>query len=378
MKKLTVEIHGAGDHNMGAELMSIAIADAIRNRYPGSRIVVPIEFGDFRCRARHDYLTTWETSGRLRGFISRFGLKCGKKRIRENIGVIDPGEVDVVIDASGFSYSDRWGYGSAMQIVKKMGSRRRRHQKFIMLPQAFGPFTNSRLITYTRRMLNRADLIFAREEISRAYVESLGLPVEVLIAPDFTASVDPVPTMRPFAAGDYVVFVPNVRMIDKGMGRSDYHEHIHEFIRLGKNAGKEILFLIHDKHEDIAVVDEISRKHDIPAVANPDPRQLKYILGHAYAVVGSRFHALVGALSGGVPSIALGWSHKYGELFADYKLDQYCMPLAANTEIFKEQYSNLLNGANNQAIRNMIAKRNVELDALITRMWEMVFAVIDQ
>ena len=51
--------------------------------------------------------------------------------------------------------------------------------------------------------------------------------------------------------------------------------------------------------------------------------ELKAIIGNAYVALGSRFHFLVAALSSGVPSIALGWSHKYHELFSEFGMERY-------------------------------------------------------
>jgi colanic acid/amylovoran biosynthesis protein len=45
---------------------------------------------------------------------------------------------------------------------------------------------------------------------------------------------------------------------------------------------------------------------------------LKAMIGQCDLVVGSRFHSLVAALSQGVPSVALGWAHKYVELLGDF------------------------------------------------------------
>lgn len=42
MTKLSIEIHGTGIHNRGAELMAIAVAEKVAARYPDAQIIVPL------------------------------------------------------------------------------------------------------------------------------------------------------------------------------------------------------------------------------------------------------------------------------------------------------------------------------------------------
>ena len=40
-------------------------------------------------------------------------------------------------------------------------------------------------------------------------------------------------------------------------------------------------------------------------------------------MIGSRYHSLIAAMSSGVPSIALGWGHKYYEMFELFGMEKY-------------------------------------------------------
>jgi colanic acid/amylovoran biosynthesis protein len=56
---------------------------------------------------------------------------------------------------------------------------------------------------------------------------------------------------------------------------------------------------------------------------------IKSLIANCDLVVGSRFHALVAALSQGIPAMALGWSHKYLELLRPFGLEKYVVGIEA-------------------------------------------------
>ncbi len=62
------------------------------------------------------------------------------------------------------------------------------------------------------------------------------------------------------------------------------------------------------------------------AFLDPAPAaEMKAVIGKTACVIGSRFHALVAALSQGIPCMALSWSHKYRELLKPFGLEKYAV-----------------------------------------------------
>ena len=52
---------------------------------------------------------------------------------------------------------------------------------------------------------------------------------------------------------------------------------------------------------------------------------IRRILRHADALISSRFHAMVAGLSLGIPTLVVGWSHKYAEVLADFDCERYAV-----------------------------------------------------
>ncbi len=63
--------------------------------------------------------------------------------------------------------------------------------------------------------------------------------------------------------------------------------------------------------------------------ADVNAAAIKRLIGATDVVVVSRFHAMVGALSLEVPSVVLGWSHKYAEVMARFGLEQQVLDYKA-------------------------------------------------
>jgi colanic acid/amylovoran biosynthesis protein len=65
--------------------------------------------------------------------------------------------------------------------------------------------------------------------------------------------------------------------------------------------------------------------------ANISAAEVKSVIGDCDLLVGSRYHALIAALSQGIPVAAIGWSHKYEELLKEANLSANMLSLGDST-----------------------------------------------
>jgi polysaccharide pyruvyl transferase WcaK-like protein len=191
----------------------------------------------------------------------------------------------------------------------------------VFLPQAFGPFAKSEIASWSRRLLEDATVIFARDGISAEYVRTLCPNAQVKQCVDFTLGlqgVDPGVMQE-----DYGVIVPNSKMYTHSkMSRSEYIDLNVQCARALHSAGLRPVVMAHES-TDLELAREIATLSASRSFWDPSPLVLKGMVKGAALTVGSRYHALVGSLSSSKPTVALGWSHKYEELFSDFGVEDW-------------------------------------------------------
>jgi colanic acid/amylovoran biosynthesis protein len=303
---VTIELRGVEFVNKGAELMLHAIQAAVAGFNRPVRLVM-----ETSPRATKKQI-------RAAGLLpkSRFGLFDDVKE----------SEVDMILDASGFAYGDTWG---AKKANRRLGAHIRRWKQagktVILLPQAFGPFRVPELRKEMAVIFKEADRVYVRDSVSMRHVQGIHSGPNILQTPDFTNLVAPI---APKSAADFaerVAVIPNIKMIEAvPKGGPGYIDTMAGILAAIRKEGREPFLLLHEADKDVEVAKLINATQTVPlqVVAETHPLRIKGIIGASYAVVTSRFHGLVSALSQGVPCIATSWSHKYEELLAEYGYPQ--------------------------------------------------------
>ena len=294
--------------------------------------------------------------------------------LKKAYGLVGDSEIDVVLDASGFAYSDQWGPFYPGFTAKSSEIWKRRGCKFILLPQAFGPFRNPKVARPMRRVFSNATAIYARDQQSQHHVKSV-YSGEVKVSPDFTNLLAPKEGTSDLLVAP-VAIVPNARMIDKVKdGAPGYFDFLTEVSRsLGPNTA---FFLIHEGVDDLRVAERVNSglAQPLKIVSHEDPLVLKWILSKCEMVVGSRFHALISALSQGVPTYACGWSHKYEELFSDYQVSDCLIDLSnplRSAQAVADAYSS--NGLND--IQSKLSRTKILMKDKSRILWDEITSLV--
>lgn len=319
---MIVEIRGIQFINKGAELMLVAVLDRLRDSFDD------VTFAASPVPQKRPYEKLAALGIRPKAWLRRYRIQWGYLAnmlpfsLTERYGIVTDAQVDVVLDASGFAYGDQWGPGYAIGLARAARHWRSQGTKLILLPQAFGPFTSSRIRSAFKSIVQHADRLYARDPVSLTHITDLVGPApHIGRCPDFTVSTagEVPPWFNP--THHDVAIIPNQRMIDKGSqsARQAYLPFLVHCLRHLTLAGCRPFFLIHGGRQDQQLASKALGLfgEDVPTIFHDDPIQIKGILGACKIVVSSRYHGLVNALSQGVPAIATGWSHKYRTL-VDY------------------------------------------------------------
>lgn len=382
---MIIEIRQAGFVNKGAELMLYAVVQQLRQQYPDAKLTMAPAWGGAdntfeKMKALNLYPRAWLWfKGIDFGQIADF---APKKSLLKKYGLVFNSEVDVVLDAAGFSYSDQWGINTSKELSASSKKWKKNGTKFIMLPQALGPFEDKQIQKYVKIWAKNADLIFPREKDSYQYLTDLvGEQNKIKQFPDFTNLVKGTLPEGYDASNKRIALVPNYRMIDM-TSQKEGDAYLPFMIRCAKYLvaqNQQPFILVHEGNNDRMLAEKISEAvGGIPIITETDPLHIKGILGSCDATIGSRFHGLVSALSQGVPSLATGWSHKYQRLFEDYMFTEGLVSVLDSDEQLHQKIDLLIKPESSVALKQKLIKRSNELKTLSEQMWQLIFDEINK
>ncbi len=277
-----------------------------------------------------------------------YSAECGYENSFTNVGykaMVNPFSTlhrqlrrcDIVFDiGGGDSFSDIYPWSRFNLILASKFAARLAGTPLVLSPQTIGPFYTSRARIAARAAMGMARHIFARDETSRALLDTMGvggkasLTTDVAFALPFTmpAGKDARDLSNgPVKVGLNVSALLYRRDLSKGDKialAADYPVLIDTLIEKFAAYPRTELHLVphvipaHAPYEDDYAVAE-ALKARFPAVILPPrftgPSQAKSYIAALDLFMGSRMHATVAAISSGTAVVPLGYSRKFNGLF---------------------------------------------------------------
>ncbi|TQV77029.1 polysaccharide pyruvyl transferase family protein [Aliikangiella marina] len=289
-------------------------------------------------------------------------------------------ESDVVIDIGGINYHDKSIKGVLRNFIRHSFFLRK-NAKLVFFTQDFGPCEKLLTRILAKYVYKRASSIFMRSEKSRnLLIDLVGDQNIKGPFPDCTLIYPPESFSEQFEKLNiekYFIVSPSAIMYNKY--GADYLSKISDVIRgVYKDYTPVVLvhnFTSNDGSSDLKVcnmlVDKVRDCAPVLFDKELPPRELKYILSKSCFTLTSRYHVVVGSLSCNVPSIAIGWSHKYQEFLKLYNLES--LNLDFNDKFQKKVLKKLEEFKDNDFYSRSIGQSNVALKSKVKDSFSLLF-----
>lgn len=374
--KIVIEIKGTGSHNKGAEMMLRTIIEQLKSESVKFTIVPQLNSCEYQFYSKLGlYPKVWF---RYKGIpFGKFG-KFIPKKLRDLYGMVIDEEVDVILDASGFAYSSQWGNYPAQVMAEESKRWKKMGKKIILLPQAFGPFENDKIKAYMKDIIDNATLICARDQYSYNTLKFIKEDEKIKLVPDFTLLFKGIKPDYFDSAKFQVCIVPNQRMKDKVVNSKDYEEFLAKIIKKIQSQKLSPFFLIHGGEEDKKLSEKINSllEQKIELIYEENPFFIKGIIENSYALIGSRFHSLVSALSSEVPALGIGWSHKYKYLFEEFGFIEGLLSLQMDDEEINDKLDYIFNENKRKNLKIALLNKKKDLENKVVVLFQEIKQLI--
>ncbi len=257
-------------------------------------------------------------------------------------------EADVVLDQGGITFSD----GREKFLIFNVATL---FPGLVMgvptvkCAQAMGPFEGKVNRGLAKLLLPRLSAIVARGAVTEAHLDrlelgnvSLGTDIAFLLPPpgeDDISAAEAVFDSGAFRSSPIVVGIAPSVVIEKKVDAKggNYRALMREVIERQVELGRQVVLIPHSLRADPAsthnndgpLVEDLARGFDpdvVRAVGDRlGPEALRHIIGSCDVFVSCRFHAMISSLSMAVPTLVLGWSHKYGEILDLFDQGEFCL-----------------------------------------------------
>lgn len=358
--------------NRGAEAMLATTVGMVRDRFPDTKFLV-YSYSPKRDRALlRDPQVVVLPSRPIDLVLVHlpFSVLCwifNRLKLRIPDGLLPRGvrllrRCDVLIDLAGISFVDGRELFLPFNILTVWPAMVQ-GTPVVKLAQAMGPFNHPLNRRAARAVLTGCSHVYARGRITQAHLDSLGLAEgQASLAADvafsyqerFSLSHENETLVRELeeklgeirSRGQRIIGLSPSSLVYEKADKIGF-DYVQEFLKLIENLGQaseahEFLLIPNatrqgretTRNNDLYVINEINanakkvlpdnlleRIHSVTFDVNTSA--IRRFISVCDGLVTSRFHAMVAGLALGIPTLVVGWSHKYSEVLEAFGLEAW-------------------------------------------------------
>ncbi|WP_454043151.1 polysaccharide pyruvyl transferase family protein [Cellulosimicrobium sp. Marseille-Q8652] len=271
-------------------------------------------------------------------------------------------ESDVLLDEGGITFVDGRGkflvYNVASILPALLVGT-----PVVKVAQAMGPFEEPLNRAAAKALLPRVAAIVSRGAITHEHLLGLGLrnvhagadlAFTLQVGEEDVRAAEAAADTSFFESGDVVGFSPSAVLAKAAAGRGEDYvtEVVGQIDHITQTLGRKVFLVAHSarSHTDKAHNNDLPLCREIAArVASPDKvlfvddelssQSLRHLISLCDVFVASRFHAMVSSLATTVPTLVVGWSHKYREVLDMFGQSRFAV---GHQELTDETFRTLL------------------------------------
>ena len=283
---------------------------------------------------------------------------------------------DVVVDTrAGDSFADIYGMRRHLTMSLMHQAALRARVPVVLGPQTVGPFSTRRSRVLAAQTARTARLVMARDDRSQLTATDLQAR-SVLLTTDVVFAL-PIPTPSRIRR-DVLLNVSGLLWgPNPHVDHISYQGVVREVLERLLEQGREISLLAHVldspiDDNDVPVVRSIAAEYGIEAVVPRDLSDVRAIAASASALIGSRMHACLNAISVGTPAVSLAYSRKFAPLLSQLGWS-HTVDLRDNPRSASSRVNEVLSSS---AIRYEVQQVRERADKLIVRASDKLLTVI--
>ena len=339
-------------------------------------------------------------------------VECGSSKLKTIFTLL--GEylkTDVIIGLYGDGFSDDRGITACVEYCLNILASVFLRKPTVIYPSSMGPFKKRLVVPLIRFAFNRTKSITAREEITKTYLQEIGVnKPPIHLTADIAFILRPAPYERIYDIfleeginkEDTLIGMNISQLVNNKSKNLDTKRNYTELMAqiadyLVTSLGVNVVFVPHEifpeeiekatfETKDIGgddrqaikeTFEKVENKNKIIAIANEySASELKGIIGQCDMFIGARMHSNIAAISLCIPTIGISYSHKAPGILKMVGLENYvCDFRATNFDELKMKIDDMW--SNREKIKEDMSPKVKELNKGVWSNGKLVKDLLD-